>query len=567
MILSEADTFRQGVCHILIVEDHPVFQFYYQSFLSEKGCELQIAGSLEQARELLAQEQLRFNLVLLDNQLGDGEGITLVPLLKQLQPYCAVVVISGNTEPEFLLTAFSCGIDDYMIKPVNLELLWQKVKANTERLALKQLADAQSRDLLQWKDSAQRQQDLASHLMKTMLFNANQFNDAVRYWVEPSELFSGDTLFQCAGPDGGFYVLLADAMGHGLAAAVSIMPLIQIFQAMASKGMPLSNIVFEMNRKLNQLLPPDRFVAAVVVKILPELHKMELWNGGLPAVLLLDEQQQVIRRVKSDNMPLGILSDDMISPHPVEIKTQPNISLLMYTDGLIETPDHHGNCLSDEAIIELVQIDSKQFSGLKHYISTQLSKPADDISVCLIKFSDFYQKAPVQGLSNEVVFGHQGNFSACYTLNGSALNIADFPSHLAKLMALQSLPVPLVQKSFTVFTELFLNALEHGVLELESSLKLAPDGFVTYYKEKEQRLRHLSDKDHIVVEMHWDSNSRTLRFSVSDSGAGYDAASAVEEDNELSFGRGISLVKKLTTSFDVIPPGNQVQVVISEAMQ
>ena len=38
-------------------------------------------------------------------------------------------------------------------------------------------------------------------------------------------------------------------------------------------------------------------------------------------------------------------------------------------------------------------------------------------------------------------------------------------------------------------------------------------------------------------------------------------------NDELSFGRGISLVKKLTTSFDVIPPGNQVQVVISEAAQ
>jgi two-component sensor histidine kinase len=44
---------------------------------------------------------------------------------------------------------------------------------------------------------------------------------------------------------------------------------------------------------------------------------------------------------------------------------------------------------------------------------------------------------------------------------------------------------------FLVVTELFINALEHGVLGLSSSLKEGADGFERYIEARQQRLQNL----------------------------------------------------------------------------
>ena len=43
----------------------------------------------------------------------------------------------------------------------------------------------------------------------------------------------------------------------------------------------------------------------------------------------------------------------------------------------------------------------------------------------------------------------------------------------------------------TILTELFANALDHGVLGLSSSLKSSPEGFSQYYHERTKRLERL----------------------------------------------------------------------------
>ena len=46
---------------------------------------------------------------------------------------------------------------------------------------------------------------------------------------------------------------------------------------------------------------------------------------------------------------------------------------------------------------------------------------------------------------------------------------------------------------FTVLAELFNNALDHGILELDSGLKRDVEGFSEYYKQRIERLEKLEN--------------------------------------------------------------------------
>lgn len=553
-----------GELRILIVEDNPIVQMQYRIYFTEQGFDTTCAGSLREATDILMQDVKAFDVALLDNQLEDGEGIRLASLIKAKMIYCAVLVVSANTDPEFLIHAFEEGIDDYIIKPANMELLGLKVKSNTERLALKRLADQQSKALRVWKDNAQHEQELASHLLEAMFNNVNQVSPAINAWIRPSELFSGDAVMQCQCLDGNIYVLLADAMGHGLAAAVSLMPLMQAFKAMATKGLPLANVIFEANKKLVQMTPEGRFVAAVAMKIIPRVRQIELWNGGLPAALLVGADNSIVQTFPSENMPLGILGDSDFSPHPVLFNYSDDNKLLFFTDGLIETPNREDQFLDAADVIRLVVENTDDgLSELKSYVARNLRKPEDDISVCLIEC----HKLNKQLADADITFDHvalNGDVKCSYELSGDAVKTVDLPGLISSLLSEHELPLQLVQRAFTVVTELLVNALEHGVLRLDSNLKNTDDGFLNFYSEKEQRLRNLSAADVIKLSMDWDSSNRKLKFQIEDSGAGFPFDDKVLGSDEKIFGRGIALIKQLTSSFEVIPPGNTFRVVLSE---
>jgi signal transduction histidine kinase len=101
---------------------------------------------------------------------------------------------------------------------------------------------------------------------------------------------------------------------------------------------------------------------------------------------------------------------------------------------------------------------------------------------------------------------------------------------------------------YSVLSELYSNALEHGVLGLDSSLKRDATGFARYYRERNERLDALSDghvRVHLHVTPHGDGGC--LVIEVEDSGKGFDVAKVMGRplDRDRLSGRGVSLVRQL----------------------
>jgi two-component sensor histidine kinase len=101
---------------------------------------------------------------------------------------------------------------------------------------------------------------------------------------------------------------------------------------------------------------------------------------------------------------------------------------------------------------------------------------------------------------------------------------------------------------YNVLSELYSNALEHGVLGLDSSLKRDATGFARYYQERNARLDELGD-GHVRVHLHVtpQGDGGRLVIEVEDSGKGFDVAKVLARplDRDRLSGRGVSLVRQL----------------------
>ncbi len=99
--------------NVVIVEDEPHLARLHREFI-EQHFHLRvvgIAGTLEQARHLIEQHQPL--LVLLDNYLPDGQGVTLIddPLLKRFE--CSVIFITAASDMQTCSHAMrSAGLPD-----------------------------------------------------------------------------------------------------------------------------------------------------------------------------------------------------------------------------------------------------------------------------------------------------------------------------------------------------------------------------------------------------------------------------------------------------------------------
>jgi len=119
---------------------------------------------------------------------------------------------------------------------------------------------------------------------------------------------------------------------------------------------------------------------------------------------------------------------------------------------------------------------------------------------------------------------------------------------------------------YTVMAELYSNALEHGVLGLDSRLKRDAQGFAQYYRQRNERLAHLNSgyvRVHVQVSPTAAGGKMTLR--VEDSGPGFDVEQVLARplDFDRLSGRGLSLVRQLSSAIGWSDGGRSVCVEFS----
>lgn len=197
--------------------------------------------------------------------------------------------------------------------------------------------------------------ELARRMLEHQICQESMEAAQVYSSVLPATGFSGDVVLAARSPEGAVYALLADATGHGLAAAVSILPVVQDFYALVDRSPPLIEMIETLNLLLAKSLPPGRFVAAAFVRIDEAVGSGEVWVGGIPDVLLLAEDGMLLRRFASHNLPLGI-TRVLTGGHGIErFHWRESCRLILASDGIVELCDPNGVQFGELGLIKSLQ--------------------------------------------------------------------------------------------------------------------------------------------------------------------------------------------------------------------
>lgn len=131
--------------NILLVEDSKeIFAMVTQAV--EAIANISWETTLEGAREALKKEQ--FDLVLLDIELPDGNGVELCSEIQALNNYTPIFFLTSHKELSEKVLGFSAGADDYITKPfAPLEL-----KARVEAKFKKNDMLKKKSDQLKWRE-------------------------------------------------------------------------------------------------------------------------------------------------------------------------------------------------------------------------------------------------------------------------------------------------------------------------------------------------------------------------------------------------------------------------------
>ncbi len=124
---------------VLIVDDEETARSFISAALSDGGYEPLEAGNLKQAHKVIDTGSA--DIILLDLNLPDGSGLSLLDRIALENPSPPVILITAYGEVDTAVEAMKKGAQDFLQKPLDLEQLIQAVERAREMVALRRELD------------------------------------------------------------------------------------------------------------------------------------------------------------------------------------------------------------------------------------------------------------------------------------------------------------------------------------------------------------------------------------------------------------------------------------------
>jgi CheY-like chemotaxis protein len=536
---------------ILIAEDSAADRMLLSSIVRRQGHEVLTAANGAEAVEAFRQQ--RPQLVLMDAMMPVMDGFEAARQIKELagQTLVPIIFLTSLSENEALARCLEAGGDDFLAKPYNQVILAAKIKA-MDRLRRLQATVLQQRDqIARHHDYLLNEQRVAKAVFDKVAHSGCLNAPNIRYLQSPYALFNGDLLLAAFTPAGDMHVLLGDFTGHGLPAAVGAMPLAEVFYGMTAKGYGLPETLREMNAKLKRILPVDMFCCATLMCLSFQRRSVEVWNGGMPDGYLHSIASGERTPLTARHLPLGVLSpqtfDDRTEVFPMALGDR----VFLLSDGVVDTCDANDQSFGVERLQQVFAANRQPdllFEEIEQALRDFRGEARDDVSMVEISLLE-----PAQLTPPALVYSDSGqscplDWSVSFEYRAATLKrFNPLPYLLQLLLEVHGLRAQ-SGALYSVMAELYSNALEHGVLGLDSSLKRDALGFARYYQQRNTRLDELQDgfvRVHLQVTP--DGEGGRLVIRVEDSGKGFDVERVMERpvDPVRLSGRGVSLIRQL----------------------
>ncbi|WP_018692707.1 fused response regulator/phosphatase [Algicola sagamiensis] len=530
---------------ILVVDDQEINRTLLMHLLMEQGYEVIQAENGEEA--LAMYESHQPDCVMLDIMMPVMDGYETAPKLKELagDAYLPIIFITALDDQNSLEYCLDVGGDDFLTKPFERVILQAKVKAHLRSRELYSKILKQKKQLEYHQRLINREHEIVEHIYDNALRLDATYKEWIDAYISSADTFNGDLAIADISPFGSLYIFLGDFTGHGLAAAVGALPLSKVFHDMVAKGLTVADISLEINGMLRNLLPDNMFCAACILEMSHTGKTISMWLGGLPDVYLLSKSGKK-HAIESAHMALGVLEDYEFNSDVMTLQVEPGDRLVVHTDGLTEQENAEGEYYGEERLHDCLfnheyPTTNTIIDNLHEFCGTN-NEQQDDITCIFLNCKPIHSDITTLKEQDQFLLTMEMNIA----IENEELKELDPVKQLVEMMS----ALPFVERHrsiiFLILSEMYNNALEHGVLGLSSSVKDEEDGFIRYYEMRTEALENMKD-GRVDIDIHFYPQDKILKIGVTDSGAGFDFEKKLtEKKSEALHGRGLDLIHRLT---------------------
>lgn len=574
---------EKSALKVLFAEDSAPDRLILQTILTQAGFTAIPAKDGSEALSLF--EDMGADIVLLDVVMPVMGGMEAARQLRESyqDDLIPILMLTSLEDTESLVACIESGANDYIPKPYNQTVLLSKIKAfarvremHTTLTEQKKLIEKNNQHLIQ-------EQTVAKQVFDQIAHSGCLDDGYLRYYMSPYAVFNGDIVVADISPSGSLVVLLGDFTGHGLPAAIGSMPLATTFYGMVRKGFAVSDIMREINKKLHEILPVGFFCCATCIDINVEQRRLRYWSGGLPKGSIFHPASHTYSHIESTHMPLGILPPKKFKDDTVRVSLEFGDTIYLWSDGVYEARNALGEMLGEGKLHALLEaykgapdLFQKILSTVHEHVGEGVKE--DDLSLIEIPFKPIEFKSKHEEVSLSVK-QKLGAWQGQFRMEADSLRQFDPLPLLTTLFNEVNGLIPHRSILYTIIAELYSNALEHGLLGMDSNLKKTPQKFTEFYELRQARLQALEsgtitfDFDHRVLNTEAVQGG-ILSIRVRDSGPGF----GVEQDcviekstsdqhdrlpgleNDRYFGRGFTLMESVCEKIRIRAPGNDVEI-------
>ena len=346
----------------------------------------------------------------------------------------------------------------------------------------------------------------------------------VDFLYQPLDVTSGDAYTARRIDEHRTFYLIVDGMGKGLSASLTAMIMTSFINHLIDKmieydSFSLDILIKESTNYMKPILLDEEAVAVDYILFDTAYYSLQYAKFAMPASLMQDKSNNILK-IKSNNPPLSKYQQ----AYKIDECDVSNIDkFLFFSDGIVE------NLTSDglTTYAECIEHDFKHSftrEDLKRKFFEKIDKAEDDITLIFINCIPF-EKAISYENSFDSTLKDFEKASQWYEETFSSLTNSETTSYKAEV----------------VFTELYMNAYEHGNLGIDSKTKhklIDDDVYFEVLKEKEQSCDKKIDVK--VSKLDYNSSSYIIT-QITDEGEGFDTQilSEIFRNAKTFNGRGV----------------------------
>jgi serine phosphatase RsbU (regulator of sigma subunit) len=168
--------------------------------------------------------------------------------------------------------------------------------------------------------------------------------------LEPSYEIGGDT-FDYAVNAGTAELLVLDAVGHGLPAALLAATAVSAYRNARREGRSLPGAAALVDGVIAEQFPGSRFATAVMARLDLDGGELRWINAGHPPPLIVRDHGLVHPQSCTSSLPLGLQRGPAVE---CTVQLRPGDRVLLYTDGIVEARSPQGEFFGEERLADLV---------------------------------------------------------------------------------------------------------------------------------------------------------------------------------------------------------------------